>query len=274
MRTDMDKNKAEEAKQKALLKAELRKAKNRDEHLCRELLKCPYSKEYPDPADLLICRSCPGPKYFLSGSGLHECTKCKLFKLKDFDERCKICKGAAVEPNHHGENTVSIDSFGRIPGKPLCLGGSPSCIALSPEDTDKARAALRFFTGLDELTFGYVRGTLHGGELMALYDVSDERKAALAKAQSFTSGVEKRVADVFLSMTQDEFAIVKHLLSGGNLNTYATVYNTKRQYAFNKMRELMRRSHPEIRAIVKERKQLNGRTLKRAFSKDAQMGLF
>lgn len=243
-------------------------AKGRVKDATCESIKCPVLNS----ASAKLCAACPGPNFFIEH---HTCHNCRFQGRNGHaDPRCAICPGPSDEPNHHGESHVSIDAMGGVlPGKPLCLDGSPACIALSPADTDKARAALRFFVGMDELTFGYVRGTLHGGELMALYDVSDERKAALAKAQSFTSGVEKRIADVFLSMTQDEFAIVKHLLSGGNLNTYATVYNTKRQYAFNKMRELMRRSHPEIRAIVKERKQLNGRTLKRMVAKGGQLDL-
>lgn len=233
-----------------------------------ESVNCPFFGR----GNARVCAKCPGPNFFIEHHSCHSCP----FKREDGkpDRRCVICPGPSDEPNHHGESHVSIDAMGgAIPGKPLCLDGSPASLDLTTDDAEKAREALRFFTGMDELTFGYVRGTIHGGELMALYDVSEERKAALDKAQSFTSGVEKRVADVFLSMTQDEFAIVKHLLAGGNLNTYATVYNTKRQYAFNKMRELMRRSHPEIRAIVKERKQLNGRTLKRMVAKGGQLDL-
>ena len=233
-----------------------------------ESINCPFLKG----AGAKVCASCPGPNFFIEH---HSCHACPLKGASGKpDKRCFICPGPSDEPNHHGEIHVSIDAMGgALPGKPLCLEGSPACIDLSPEDTERARAALRFFTGMDEMTFGYVRGTIHGGELMALYDVSEERKAALAKAQSFTSGVEKRVADVFLAMTQDEFSIVKHLLAGGNLNTYATVYNTRRQYAFKRMNVLMRRSHPEIRAIIKERKQLNGRTLKRMVSKGGQLDL-
>lgn len=71
----------------------------------------------------------------------------------------------------------------------------------------------------------------------------------------------RRLMAFFTALTESEFSLVKWLLSGGNLNTYALANNTRRQYVFRDVKDLMRRS-PEIRAIVKERKQNNGRILK------------
>lgn len=64
--------------------------------------------------------------------------------------------------------------------------------------------------------------------------------------------VARRILSFFITMSLDEFALVKHLLAGRNLSTYASINNKPRQYVWNAAMKMMRRS-PEMRAIVKER---------------------
>ena len=181
------------------------------------------------------CAECPGPAYFRSH---HSCHKCALDGKGD--PRCGICAGPSDEPNHKGASHVYIDGLEQGASEAVLEGAMSArregAPAAGPEADPEA--------AVEE----YVR--------------AEAEEAA------------RRVLHFFAALDIGEFAIVKHLLAGGNLNTYALVNNRTRQDVWKQAIRAMRRL-PELRAIVKERRQANGRAAPAARRENPmQMTLF
>ena len=198
------------------------------------------------------CRECPGPAFFTQ---YHECInkrgECQFYNKKD--QRCIICPGPSNEPSRRGVGVVSFDA--------MVDGGNAlqrERIDAAEDEEAAAEAAADAIDAADAVCAEGVETRIRPGGLA----LSEEAADAVRKVMGF-----------FASMEVGEFALVKHLLAGGNLNTYALCNNTKRQYAWNMVMRMMRRS-PELRAIVKERKQPNGRVLSQGGEDPRQMMLF
>lgn len=113
-----------------------------------------------------------------------------------------------------------------------------------------------------------------GGERTLGRRIDTSEAHALSGMTDGEAEAARRVMCFFVGLEADEFALVKYLVvSGGNLNTYAAVNNRTRQDVWKMAKAMMRRS-PEIRAIVRERKQPNGRVLGPRAGNPLQLSLF
>lgn len=181
------------------------------------------------------------------------CVKANCPFAEKSDERCVQCPG----PGYFASNHDCHRCF---------LGGAPDercriCKGPSDEPSHKGMSVV----SIDAMAAGDGDGLLR-----ARIDTKTSHSFL-----SLTPGEEevaRRVSSFYLALEADEFDLVKHLVNGGNLNIYASIHNTTRQRVWNMAMKMMKRS-PEIRAIVKERKQLNGRILRPKGSDARQMTL-
>lgn len=155
---------------------------------------------------------------------------------------CRDCPGPDFFGRHHECTKCRYHGL----GDPRCL------VCAGPSDTPSHKGASH--VSIDAMP--------DGGErmLMSRLDTA-ARPAALAMTDG-EADVARRVMSFFVALELDEFALVRHLVAGGNLNTYASINNKPRQYVW-KMAKAMIAKSPEIRSIVRERKQPNGRVLTR-----------
>lgn len=167
--------------------------------------------------------------------------------------RCASCPGPDFFTRHHECGKC------RLNGK-----GDPRCIVCAgPSDTPSHKGASH--VSIDAMP--------DGGERMLRTRLDTKERHTLAGLSDAEVDAARRMLLFFASLELDEFALVKHLLAGGNLNTYASINNKPRQYVWKMAKRMMEKS-PEARCLVKERKQPNGRVLVRDKASPLQMTLF
>ncbi len=173
--------------------------------------------------------------------------------VEDGAEECRDCPGADFFTRHHECGKCRFD--GR--GDRRCV------VCQGPSDEPSHKGASH--VSIDAMPDGGTK------ILQSRIDTSIPH-APLAMSEG-ESDVAHRVMAFFTALSLDEFALVKHLVAGGNLNTYASVNNKPRQYVWNTMKAMLGR-FPEIRVLVKERKQPNGRKPRQYRDNPLQMMLF
>ena len=177
---------------------------------------------------------------------------CPLANGEDGDA-CRDCPGPGFFAQHH-----ECDKC-RFHGK-----GDRRCVAcLGPADMPSHGGASH--VSIDAMP--------DGGERIMEQRLDTSAAPARIDLSEGESDVARRVMAFFVALELDEFALVKHLVAGGNLNTYASINNKPRQYVWKMAKAMMARA-PEIRAIVKERKQPNGRILAPRGASPFQLSLF
>ena len=201
------------------------------------------------------CRDCPGAAFFAQH---HECVtaqgECRFHGKND--QRCLICPGPCDEPSRKGVSVTSFDA--------MVDGGNAlqrERVGAAEDEEATAEAVADSMDAHDEIRQKQIETNL--------------RPSGLALSEEAADAVRK-VLGFFASMEVKEFALIKYLLSpgaNGNLATYASINNMPRQYVWNMAMRMMRRS-PELRVIVKERKQKNGRILGARRGDAMQMTLF
>lgn len=212
--------------------------------LCKAL-RCPHATDNEVSA-LHTCKGCPGPAFFCE---YHECnTKCPFFSKGDV--RCRLCIGASDEPSHQATSVVHLDA----------LASTDKVESQTLDTADRPDDPIDDYANSADATLAQRDPT--AGVRAERVNLPQEALEPVRKLLSF-----------FVTLEVNEFALVRYLLNGGNLNTYAIVNNTRRQYVFEDMKRIMAKS-PELRAIVKERKQPNGRLLHGHRGSAFQMDLF
>lgn len=210
---------------------------------CRDV-KCPVLSS----RDKTPCAECPGPDFFTRH---HECRDrngdCRFFQKGD--PRCLICPGPSDEPSHKGASHVGIDAT-------VDAGNRLLCDRVGADEENEAAVA-----SIESV----------GEEALMAERLEDARPSALALSEE-CADVARKLLGFFMALEMDEFALVKHIMNGGNLNTYALANNTRRQYVWKMAKKMIAKS-PELRAIIRERKQPNGRR-KSAADRFFQMTLF
>lgn len=146
-------------------------------------------------------------------------------RLREICSKCRLGEEVA------GDGSISLDSIhdgtiGRV------AKVSPECAAsctFDPGEIDEPRPVPDEVARADDAL-----ATL----LACVAALPYEQIARLAK-----------VADVFRSLTRQEFGIVAHLLNGGTMTGYAEANGLTKQTAFARIKALFK-AHPAFRAIA------------------------